>query len=451
MIEINNKHIVLIFIIIIVGIFIYNYDVYVISKNQPLCKPIYVTKREITPEIRAELNKEESGVLKETFSNLSKSGYLEGFGNLPDESIKTNISSNNFDVPPKSFGSFTIPSITNKEKLKVIDSVIKILSYIPTNYCETQIKQLVEYFGIIYQNSSDLETFYKNVSASTKIKEDPYNSKYSHLILFLIGKFDNDYSNCGYHSVSNEQCAMNELIGQIMESNPTQSTQSNPTQSTQSNPTQSTQSTQSNPTQSTQSNPTQSTQSNPTQSTQSYPTQSTQSYPTQSTQSYQTQPSQHTQSDYLSSEINTLMEHNNNNVTPSEIMSIISKSKQNSKNSQNKHINSEKIYPSISSNTLPNSNNNNLDYLSNSLTESKSNYLEEQYPSKSYGVPNYTSSQPSYKKQPNQTKPTNPTNCGGAKCTLKCDSSYMSAIKYLDGELKPLEGFGNIGSGYAPF
>jgi hypothetical protein len=186
MIEINNKHIVLMLLILIISVFIYNFDVYVIPKNEPLCKPIFVTKREINSEMITELNKTESEILKETFNNFSENEYFENLNN--EESTEYNI-------PPKSFSSFTITSLTNKHKIKVIDSVIKILSYIPTNYNENQIKQIVEYFAIIYSTSSNLESFYKNILSSTKIKEVPYNSKYSHLILFLIGKIDNDYFN----------------------------------------------------------------------------------------------------------------------------------------------------------------------------------------------------------------------------------------------------------------
>lgn len=217
MMEINNKHIVLMLLIIIIGVFIYNYDVYVIPKNEPLCKPVFVTKREMTPEIRAQLNKTESEILKETFGNLQETEYFESFGELTQ-----------YDVPPKSFGSFVIPSLTSQHKIKVMDSVIKILTYIPTNYCETQIKQMIEYFGIIYENSSDLESFYKNVASSKKINESPYNSKYSHLILFLIGKFDFDYvSNSISNSVSNskipeEQYMINELIKEIINKKSTQ-------------------------------------------------------------------------------------------------------------------------------------------------------------------------------------------------------------------------------------
>jgi hypothetical protein len=222
MIELNNKHIVLILLIIIIGVFIYNYDVYVIPKNEPLCKPVYVTKREISPEVRSELNKTESEILKETFNNLAEIEYFEGF-----ENVDYDTSSSQYDIPPKSFSTFTIPSITTTHKINVIDSVIKILSYIPTNFCENQIKQMVEYFAIIYETSPNLETFYKNIASSTKIKEAPYNSKYSHLLLYLIGKFDNDYTICGSALEQSDKCAMNELVEQIIKTNTGSNTGSN--------------------------------------------------------------------------------------------------------------------------------------------------------------------------------------------------------------------------------
>ena len=216
MIEINNKYIVLMLLVIIIGVFIYNYDVYVIPKNEPLCKPVFVTKRELTPEIRAELNKTESEILKETFDNLTNIEYFESFGNLDNTQ-----ESSQYVIPPKSFSTFTIPSLTTEHKIKVMDSVIKILSYVPTNYSEVQIKQMVEYFAIIYENSSDLETFYKNISISTKIKEPPYNSKYSHLILYLIGKFDSDYLSCSNDQTSNVKYTMSDLLKEIINSNNT--------------------------------------------------------------------------------------------------------------------------------------------------------------------------------------------------------------------------------------
>ena len=53
----TNKHIVLIIIAIIIIAFIYNYDVYIVQKNQPICKPIYVTKKILTPDEEKSLPK----------------------------------------------------------------------------------------------------------------------------------------------------------------------------------------------------------------------------------------------------------------------------------------------------------------------------------------------------------------------------------------------------------
>jgi hypothetical protein len=209
--NLTNKHIVLILIIIIIFVFIYNFDVYVVPKNEPLCKPLYVTKRELTPEERANFNKTESVVFHETFTNLLENDYFEGFD------MTTEL------IPPRTLSSYSVPFITDPDKIRVIDSVVKVLSYIPTTYSEEQIKELIEYFSMIYNSSdskaepgaryaappgdskaepgaryaappgdSTLENFYQNVAKSEKIMISPYNSKYAHLILFLIGKFDSD-------------------------------------------------------------------------------------------------------------------------------------------------------------------------------------------------------------------------------------------------------------------
>lgn len=180
--DFNNKHVVLIILIIIFFVFVYNYDVYVIKKGEPLCKPIYVIKRELEPEILKELTESEKVVINEAFTT-------DYFGN-----INMNESSEGYQLPPKSLLSFHVPEVTDPNKTAIIDSVIKVLSYIPTNINEEEIKEMLEYYGLIFQTSSSLEDFYKNVSASTKIKSYPYNTKYSQLMLFLIGKFNNDYS-----------------------------------------------------------------------------------------------------------------------------------------------------------------------------------------------------------------------------------------------------------------
>ncbi len=187
--NLTNKHIVLILIIIIIFVFIYNFDVYVVPKNEPLCKPLYVTKRELTPEERANLNKSESVVFHETFTNLLENDYFEGFDMTKEL------------IPPRTLSSYSIPFITDPNKIRVIDSVVKVLSYIPTTYSEEQIKELVEYFSMIYNSSDSLENFYQNVAKSEKIMIAPYNTKYAHLILFLIGKFDSDINSKEFNGV----------------------------------------------------------------------------------------------------------------------------------------------------------------------------------------------------------------------------------------------------------
>lgn len=180
----DNRHFVILILIIIVIIFIYNYDVYIIEKNKPLCEPVFITKREIPQEIiDNEINDIELNAMKETFNNI------EQFDN-------TNNLDNSIIEPPRSLINYNVPNINNKHKQQVITSVIKVLSFIPTNHDENEIKELIEYFSIMYETAKNLETFYKNLNKSMMINKYPYNTKYSHLILFLIGKFDNDYSNC---------------------------------------------------------------------------------------------------------------------------------------------------------------------------------------------------------------------------------------------------------------
>lgn len=382
MIEINNKHIVLMLLIVIIGVFIYNYDVYVIPKNEPLCKPVYVTKRELTPEIRAELNMTESEILKETFENLADIEYFESFGNLDtgDEN------SSPYDVPPKSFSSFSIPSLTNQHKIKVIDSVIKILSYIPTNYCETQIKQMVEYYAIIYETSSNLENFYKNISLSTKIKEPPYNSKYSHLILFLIGKFDDDYLSCPKQQNSDTQYAMNELLKEIINKQTQQSQTANNIENGEKN-----------------------------------------------------------SLDYLTeNEIQTQMQdgidNNTNSFNPKQVLVMIEKSKVKMKNKSNNNLSnstdSNIIMPKLSnSDKITNSKQN--DGLFTNPISDNSNYLNDQYPS------NYSSSNKT-KFKGNKQVPQS-TKCNNAKYTYKCDSSYLdSELKPMESFGNILDNYAQI-------
>ena len=173
----TNKHIVLVIIIIIVFVFIYNYDVYVLPKNEQLCKPIYVTKRELTPEQRAELNTSQEIVFKETFSSLLKNNFFDDFNEKK------------YSTPSIDLSTYCIINITDPHKIKVMDNVIKVLCYVPTKYSEDDIKGIINYYSKLYQSSKNFDELYKTIN--TKIIEDPYYLKYSNLILYLIGKFNN--------------------------------------------------------------------------------------------------------------------------------------------------------------------------------------------------------------------------------------------------------------------
>jgi hypothetical protein len=195
--NLSSKHIILIILAIIIFTFVYNYDVYIVEKSQPICKPIYVTKRVLSPD--AEELLEENGVPKLTEGmGLIDNEIIEGFNTIMGQSgnFQSSENTSNLNIPGISLSSFTVAGVSDTKKIKVMDSVIKVLSNIPTNLDINSIKQMVEYFGMIYQTSSSLANFYQNVSSSTKIKDAPYNSKYSQLVLYLIGKFNNDVENC---------------------------------------------------------------------------------------------------------------------------------------------------------------------------------------------------------------------------------------------------------------
>jgi hypothetical protein len=188
----TNKHIILLILTIIILTFIYNYDVYIVEKNVPICKPIYVTKRVLTPDTEGILKT--NNVTEEM--SLIDDEVIEGFNTI----IGQEQDINSLNSPGKSLSTFVISGVVDNKKKVVMDSVIKVLANIPTNVDINTIKQLVEYFGMYYETSSNLKIFYQNIATSTKIKEAPYNTKYAQLVLFLIGKFNNDVENCEMQS-----------------------------------------------------------------------------------------------------------------------------------------------------------------------------------------------------------------------------------------------------------
>lgn len=189
MFELTNTHIIIILIILIVFTFIYNYDVYVVIKGEPICKPVIVTKKVIDANFK-KLNSKEMG--KELQNIVMNDSILEKFTNI--ELIENFQDSKNFSVPDSSLLNLNIPEVNTHYKKVVVDNLLNVLHNIPTNFTTETIKELVEYFAIIYQTSNNIDKFFDNVASSTKINQEPYNSQYSHLILYLIAKFDSIYN-----------------------------------------------------------------------------------------------------------------------------------------------------------------------------------------------------------------------------------------------------------------
>ncbi len=175
----TNKHIVLIILIIIIVVFVVHYDVYVIPKNEPLCKPIFVIKRELSPEVRAKLNKTEKMVFREAVDNIANNNIFEGFDN------------SDLKIPDKSICTYSVKEMKNSDKIKVIDSVCNVIAYIPTPLRDEDIKDIINYYAIMYDNSSDLDNFFEKVQEDFEKNKDPMmKSKYAQLVLFLIGRSD---------------------------------------------------------------------------------------------------------------------------------------------------------------------------------------------------------------------------------------------------------------------
>ena len=188
MFELNNTHIIIILIVVIVFTFIYNYDVYVVAKGEAICKPVFVTKKVIDPNFNKIKSVSPGQSLKKLVMDDS---IIEKFTNLE---LIENFQNSNLSTPNSSLLNLTIPEVNTHYKRVVIDNLINVLHNIPTTYSTEIVKELVEYFAIIYQTSPSIDKFFDNVATSTKINQEPYNSQYSHLILYLIAKFDSIYN-----------------------------------------------------------------------------------------------------------------------------------------------------------------------------------------------------------------------------------------------------------------
>ena len=131
----SNRHLIIVIIISIVIVFIYNYDVYIVNKNESLCENIFIDKKtlkEIKPAKKQQkLTSDEMSLHEEIYNHLNENGYFNESCELPKlKAVKFNLKS--------------------PFKNEVMKSVTKILSTIPTDLNDTTVIQILKYFSKIY-------------------------------------------------------------------------------------------------------------------------------------------------------------------------------------------------------------------------------------------------------------------------------------------------------------
>jgi len=192
--EFKNEHIVIGIIIIITVFFIINYDVYVLPKNEPLCKPVYVTKKIIDDKIIKKLKNP-----KESFKSIknNKNINVEEENDIFDDNIKnlSKMEEENENIKEESIEEENINQRKNIDHNKnivrkkiIINNVLNILPKIPTVLNNDEIHFIINHISNIYLASTSMTQFYNNVNNSDKIS--PVNSNYVKLILYLIDNFD---------------------------------------------------------------------------------------------------------------------------------------------------------------------------------------------------------------------------------------------------------------------
>lgn len=197
--EFKNEHIVIGIIIIITIFFIINYDVYVLPKNEPLCKPVYVTKKIIDDKIIKKLKnpKESFKSLKNKninkHKNINEENINEENINIKEENIlMDNNIDNNMDNNTENLLKIKEENINHNKniirKKIILNNILNILPKIPTKLNNEEIHFIINHISNIYLASTTMNQFYNNVNNSDKISST--NSSYVRLILYLIDNFD---------------------------------------------------------------------------------------------------------------------------------------------------------------------------------------------------------------------------------------------------------------------
>jgi len=191
--EFKNEHIVIGIIIIITVFFIINYDVYVLSKDEPLCKPVYVTKKVIDDKMIKKL-KNPKELFKISKNKIKKSKKL-----IENEEINED----NLEIDEENIKEILVKESCVSENLQeenknnnkniirkkiIINNMLNILPNIPTVLKEDEIHDIINYISNVYLASTSMAQFYNNINNYDKIS--PKNSNYVKLILYLIDNFD---------------------------------------------------------------------------------------------------------------------------------------------------------------------------------------------------------------------------------------------------------------------
>jgi len=184
--EFKNEYVVISIIIVITVFFLINYDVYVLPKNEPLCKPVYITKKTIDEKMINKIkNPKESFKLtkKNTNKNDNKNIIDDDNNIIDDDKIIENDKRNTDHIQEE------VKNKDNKIRKKmIINNILNILPKIPTVLNNEEIYTIINYISNIYLNSNTMDEFYNNVKNSDKISSN--NLSYSKLILYLIDNFD---------------------------------------------------------------------------------------------------------------------------------------------------------------------------------------------------------------------------------------------------------------------
>lgn len=181
--EFKNEYIVIVIIIAITVFFIINYDVYVLPKNEPLCKPVYVTKKIIDDKMIKKLKNP-----KESFT--SSKNKIKQENELIKEENELNQEENKSIKEENEFIEEENMNHNNKliRKKIIINNILNILPKIPTTLKDDEIHNIINHISNIYLTSTSIDQFYNNVNKSNKITKN--NSSYIKLILYLIDNFD---------------------------------------------------------------------------------------------------------------------------------------------------------------------------------------------------------------------------------------------------------------------